>query len=144
MKLPFPRRRSRELTILFLTPQRLVRVDITPASPPTVQHLWQTPAAPGEAIPVLAETALQLGPTPSGVVFVVSSFVATQCFSVPTAKIGGLTGEDLDQALSFEAEALSGLNPFESVLSAMPLGESSGQRHYWITQDGRPGAAATG
>jgi len=134
MKFPFPRRRSPELTILFLTPQRLVRADITPASPSTVQHLWQTPATPGEALPVLAETALQLGPTPTGPVFVISSFVATQGLSVPTPKIGGLLGENLDQALSFEAEALSGLNPFESTLSAVPLGESGGQRHFWITQ----------
>lgn len=134
MTFPFPRRRSRDLSILFLTPQHLVRADFTSASTPMVQQLWQTPARPGESTPALAETALQLGPPHTGAVFVVSSFVATQGLSVSTPKIGGLAEKDLDQALSFEAEALSGLNPFESTLSAVPLGESDGQRHFWITQ----------
>ena len=125
---------SQRLTLLFITPQRLVRADFAGENMQTVANLWQAPAPPGELLPMLAEAALLLGPTAKGRVFAISSIVSTQFLSVPTPKVGGLQGEELLRALSFEAEALSGLNPFESSLGATPQGESGGERQYWVTQ----------
>lgn len=134
MALPFLSRGSNELTVLFITPQRLVRADFGSQATPAISNLWQAPAPPGELLPMLAEAALLLGPAARGSVYVVSSTVATQFLSVPTPKVGGLQGDELLRALSFEAEALSGLNPFESSLGAIPQGETGGERQYWITQ----------
>ena len=124
----------RHLTLLFVTPQRLVRADFLRETGPTLTHFWQAPAPPGDLLPLLAEGALLLGPPPQGSVFIVASTLATQFLSVPTPKVGGLEGEELRRALGFEAEALSGMNPFESVLGTVAQGESAGERQYWITQ----------
>lgn len=134
MGFPFFNRSGRDLTLLFITPQRLVRADFIAGPAPTLTNLWQAPAPPGELLPMLAEASFLLGPTLAANTFVITSTVATQFLSVPTAKVGGLEGEELLRALSFEAEALSGLNPFESALGAVPQGEAGGERQFWVTQ----------
>jgi len=134
MEFPFFKRAGREMTILFVTPQRLVRADFGSEPAPVLRNLWQAPAPAGELLPILAEGALLLGPLTRAGVYVIASTVATQFLSVPAAKVGGLEGEELLRALSFEAESLSGLNPFESALGAVPQGESNGERQYWVTQ----------
>ncbi len=134
MGFPFFSSSGRGLTLLFVTPQRLVRADFIGDPAPTLTNLWQAPAPPGELLPMLAEAAFLLGPTNRTNAYVIASTVATQFLSVPTAKVGGLEGEELLRALSFEAEALSGLNPFESSLGAVPQGEAGGERQYWVTQ----------
>lgn len=133
MALPFLGRSGRGLTLLFVTPQRVVRADFNGANP-TLSHLWQAPAPPGETLPTLAEAALLLGPVSRFSAYVVASTIGTQFLRVPIPKVGGLEGAELLRALSFEAESISGLNPFESSIGAVPQGESGGERQYWITQ----------
>lgn len=134
MGLPFLSRASGNLTLLFVTPHRLVRADFTGGNSPSLVQLWQAPAPPDELLPMLAEAALLLGPVTPTRAYVITSTVLTQFLSVPTAKVGGLEGDELTQALGFEAEAVSGLNPFESVLGALPQGDANGERQFWITQ----------
>ena len=134
MAFPFLNRTERDLTLLFVTPQRLVRADFVSSPGPTLVDFWQAPAPPGELLPVLVDAALLLGPSRRATVYVVASTVATQFLRVQTSKVGGLEGDELSRALSFEAEALSGLNPFESALGAVSQGESGGERQFWITQ----------
>lgn len=134
MAFPFLNKTERDLTLLFVTPQRLVRADFECRPAPNLTNFWQASAPPGELLPMLVDAALLLGPSRRATVYVVASTVATQFLRVQAPKVAGLEGDELYRALSFEAEALSGLNPFESALGAVNQGEVGGERQFWITQ----------
>ncbi|MFM8358317.1 MAG: hypothetical protein ACKOET_07135, partial [Verrucomicrobiota bacterium] len=88
----------------------------------------------GEPLPLLVEAAFELGPAAKAQVWVLASGVTAQVISVPRSKVAGLDGPELMQALAFEAEAISGINAFDSALGARAIGEDGGERQFWITE----------
>jgi hypothetical protein len=122
------------LTLLLITPTRLIRADFHGRREPALRHIWEARAPAGETVPLLAEAAFLLGPPRKCDVFVLSTSVSCQILSVPASKVNGLEGEELSNALSFEAEAMSGINPFDSALAAQPAGANGQDRTFWVSQ----------
>lgn len=136
--IPFSAGPRRDLvTILLVTPTRLVRADFEGRPEPTLRQIWEARAPGGETLPVLAEAAFMLGVPRKAWVYVLYAGASTQLLQVPSGKVAGLEGDDLNNALSFEAESISGLNPFDSSLASVPAGSSGGDRSYWVTQVGQ-------
>jgi hypothetical protein len=133
--LPFSSGPSRDsVTILLITPTRLVRADFDGKREPLLRQIWEARAPSGETLPVLVEAAFMLGAPRKASVYVLAAGLSTQVLQVPAGKVAGLEGEELSNALSFEAEAISGINPFDSALAAVPAGGSGTDRSFWVTQ----------
>jgi hypothetical protein len=134
-RLPFSSGSSRDpVTILLVTPTRLVRADFEGKGGLLLRQIWEARAPSGETLPVLVEAAFMLGAPRKSSVYVLAAGLATQVLQVPAGKVSGLEGEELSNALSFEAEAISGINPFDSALAAVPAGGSGTDRSFWVTQ----------
>ena len=126
--------RQDAVTLLLITPTRLVRADFEGRKNLALRQMWEARAPAGETLSVLVEAALMLGVPKRVIVHVLATGVSTQVLQVPAAKVAGLEGEELANALSFEAEALSGINPFDSALAAVPAGGSGSDRSFWVSQ----------
>ena len=122
------------LTLILVTPTRLIRADFDGRKEPVLRQIWEARAPAGETLPLLAEAAFLLGPPEKCDVYVLCAGLAVQMLSVPVGKVNGLGGEELSNALSFEAEAVSGINPFDSALAAQPAGAAGAERVFWVAQ----------
>ncbi|MFM7103271.1 MAG: hypothetical protein ACKO3N_19140, partial [Verrucomicrobiota bacterium] len=121
--------------LLLVTPTRLLRADFKAgARGPELLQVHEGTPHPGEPLPLLVEAAFELGPAAKAQVWVLASGVTAQVISVPRSKVAGLDGPELMQALAFEAEAISGINAFDSALGARAIGEDGGERQFWITE----------
>lgn len=127
-----PRRDA--VTMLLITPTRLIRADFEGRRELALRQIWEARAPAGETLPVLVEAAFMLGAPKKVAVYVLAAGLSTQVLQVPAGKVAGLEGDELSNALSFEAEAISGINPFDSALSAVPAGGSGTDRSFWVTQ----------
>ncbi len=120
------------ITILLITRQGLVRADLSR------QHrllgLWQQPRPELRDLPALAEAALQLGPKPGRLVWVLSTDLWTQTLELPAQKTAGISNAELAGALNFEVEALSGLNAFEAVVGHAAVGVRENNQLFWVVQ----------
>jgi hypothetical protein len=123
---------GRSTTLVVLTRDRLIRADFGSAgdAAPRALSIRERPHIDDPA--TLVEMALTAEKRKPGRVFVLSSDVWTHTLSMATATLHGMSQPELLQALSFEAEPLSGLSAFESVAAAVPLGDSAGQRTFWM------------
>lgn len=117
----FTRGSKSNLTLLFLTPNRLIRADFAGLqASPVLDQIFEAGAPPAsEGIPVLADAAFALGPDTRRSIFILSTTVLTQNVILPKAKAAALKGPELLNALHFEAEALTGINPFDSALGTV-------------------------
>ncbi|MSU36073.1 MAG: hypothetical protein EXS36_13415 [Pedosphaera sp.] len=122
------------MTLLFLTSNRIIRADFPSKGSSDLQQVWKAAAAPGATVSALAEAAYALGPANRARVWVLNSLSWTQIVTVPATKVGGLEGQELSSALSFEAEAMSGISPFDSMLGAVPAPAAAGDNSFWVTQ----------
>ncbi len=122
------------VTLLLITPTRLIRADFAGRQGLSLQHLWEARAPSGETLPLLADAAFLLGPPHKCDVYILAATMSVQILSVPAGKVNGLEGEELSNALSFEAESLSGINPFDSALAAQPAGANGPDRSFWVAQ----------
>ncbi len=122
------------LTLLLITPTRLIRADFEGRVDPALRQIWEARAPAGETLPLLAEAAFLLGAPRKCDVYVLCAGLSMQILSVPVGKVNGLEGEELSNALSFEAEAISGINPFDSALSSMAAGAAGADRMFWVSQ----------
>lgn len=127
-------RRHESVTLLLITPTRLVRADFEGRRELVLRQIWEARAPAGETMPVLVEAAFMLGAPKRVSVHVLATGLSTQVLQVSSGKVGGLEGEQLFNALSFEAESISGINPFDSALAAVPAGGSGSDRSFWVTQ----------
>lgn len=128
--------RSGSFTVLVVLPRHLVRADFS-GQPPALRQLWQSDAPMGESLPVLADAAFALGPTRKASVYVFATACWTGVLPLSSAKASTLSATELCQALGFEAETLSNISPFDSLLAATPLAGKSGDRLFWVTQVSR-------
>ena len=123
-------------TVLVIAPRHLVRADFA-GQTPRVRRLWQSDAPMGESLPVLADAAFALGPARKTTVHVLATTCWTGVLALSSAKAATLSTLELCQALGFEAETLSNISPFDSLLAATPLEGVSGDRLFWVTQASR-------
>ena len=125
---------SNSITLIVVTRDRLIRADF--ASPRAVEpKTLIVRERPHIDDPVaLVETAIGFDRAKPGRVFVLSSDLWTHTLTLNSANTHGLTAEELQQMLGFEAEPLSGTSAFEVTSASLALGESAGQKHFWLTQ----------
>lgn len=122
------------VTLLLITPTRLIRADFEDRPEPVLRHLWEARAPSGESTALQAEAAYLLGPPRRCDVYVLATGISVQVLSMPVGKVNGLEGAELESALAFEAEVVSGINPFESALAAQALGADGAERPFWVAQ----------
>ncbi|HTR40051.1 MAG TPA: hypothetical protein VMH87_00355, partial [Pseudomonadales bacterium] len=134
--------RDESFTLLVVLPRCLIRADFV-GKPPGVQRIWQSDAPMGETLAVLADAAFALGPNRRTRVHLLAANFWTGVLSLSSAKAGTLSTNELSQALGFEAETLSNINPFDSLLATMPLAGAQGNQSFWVTQASRAEIVAT-
>jgi len=123
-------------TLLFITANRLIRADFAggPKSP-VIDQIYEAGSPPsGAGLAVLADAAFALGPSGKRNVYILTTSLVTQVVSVTRSKVTGLDGQELAGALGFEAETISGINPFESALGSWLLGQDGDESKYWVSQ----------
>lgn len=125
--------RALPVTVLLVSARRILRADFSP-SVNDLTGLWQAEAPDGEPLGLLADAALAMGPKSRRKVFLLTTLVWSGMQTLSAIKASTLTRVELEQALAFEAEALSGISPFDSTLSFVVDGTVSGERNFWITQ----------
>jgi len=122
-------------TIVWLTARRIVRADFKPGRdvPQLVElHEQSRPAA--DDIGTLTDAALRLSKRRTQRVWVLTSDAATTVLNVSRDLLQGVPAADFDQSLSFEAETLTGISSFESVLGYVPLRSTAEDRRFWVIQ----------
>jgi len=125
---------SNSITLIVVTRDRLIRADFASAraAEPISVIARERPHIDDPA--TLVETAIGFDKRKPGRVFVLSSDVWTHTLPLASTNTHGLSAEDLQQMLNFEAEPLSGNSAFEVTSAALPLYEAAGQKHFWLTQ----------
>lgn len=125
---------SSSLTLLLITPERLVRADVSGGSAAQVTGLWKQDRPPADSLATLVEMALRLGGAPARSVWVLASEVWTQTITPSSHLVAGLSDEEISRALAFESEPLSGQSAFESLLGYVPVASRGGAKEFWISQ----------
>jgi hypothetical protein len=122
-------------TVLLITRDLLVRADFRlRARQPRMTGFWQQRRPAVEDFPALVEAALRLGPKRVARVWVLSSEIWTQILELPSETVSGMASEEMDRALAFEAEPLSGIGAFDSRVSHVELSAAGGGRRFWLCQ----------
>ena len=121
-------------TLLVVMGSRLVRADFDGLSEPEMRGLWESAAPAGAGIAELVEAAWMLGPRERRRVHALVEPVATLGLAIPAGKMAGLQGTGLGRALAFEAEAISGIGPFDAAQGWVGNGTRDGLNWYWVSQ----------
>ncbi|MEZ6187113.1 MAG: hypothetical protein R3F62_19145 [Planctomycetota bacterium] len=120
-----------QTSVLLIGADELVRADVVGTE--VVPYRGARPAEVDD-LPLLVEATLALGPTPGRKVLVLATDLWTQVLELPAASTRGASAQELEQALKFEAEGLSGLPALEAALGFASLGERGAARSFWVTQ----------
>jgi hypothetical protein len=121
-------------TILYIGPHHIARADFSRGNQPKLLEIWQHARPEGNDLTLLAETALVLGPKVGRNVWVLCSDFWTQTTKMAARAVASMSETDLNQALGFEVEPLSGLNAFEAALAQTLLGADGDGKNFWIVQ----------
>ena len=121
-------------TLLWISGARLVRADVRGVREPVLEGVWESVAPMGVGAPEWVEAAWMLGPRERRRVHVLSGAVATLGLAIPVGKLAGLEGTGLGRALAFEAEAATGLGPFDVAQGWVSGGTRDGMGWYWVSQ----------
>jgi len=117
-------------TLVVITRDCLVRADVRAGR---VIGAWQQARPAVEDLPSLVEAALRTGPKRCGRVWVLASDLWTQTLSLPAESVAGLNEPELERALAFEAEPLSGVSAFDARIAYVELPADAHQRRFWLT-----------
>jgi hypothetical protein len=120
-------------TVLLITQDQLVRADFSGKGGKS-KGLWRRPRPMGEELPAVVDAALRLGKKKPKRVWILASELWTQVLSLHASATQGINDAELSRALTFEAEALSGLSAFDSEAAFVPAGSDGAQRLFWILQ----------
>lgn len=125
---------QKSTTLVVVTRDRLIRADFAgaTAAEPTALAIRERPHIDETA--TLVEMALAAERRKPGRTFVLLADAWTHTLGVAATTTHGMSSAELLQTLAFEAEPLSNMSAFESVTATTSLGETAGQRLYWITQ----------
>lgn len=118
-------------TILFLTPDRIVRADLDGEQ---VSAFWSDSRPPVEDLAMLVESALRLGGKRRRRVWILATELWSQVVPILADATRGISRNELQRVLAFEAEPLSGLSAFEATLGHTLVASDGYHRHYWLTQ----------
>ena len=121
-------------SLLVVIGSRLVRADFDGLSEPEIRGLWESAAPAGAGMAELVEAAWMLGPRERRRVHALVEPVATLGLAIPAGKMAGLQGTGLGRALAFEAEAISGIGPFDAAQGWVGSGTRDGLNWYWVSQ----------
>ena len=124
------------ITIILITPQRIVRADYGGGRLPQLVSLKQYPRPEVHGLAALVDVAISLRSRPGKQVLVLSTDFWVQNLSMSTNIVRGLSESDLCKALSFEVESLSGISSMTSALGYRTGVASSGSdgQPFWIAQ----------
>lgn len=131
---PWPGEARTRGTLLWISGTRLVRADFKGMPEPVLEGLWESVAPVGVGVPEWVEAAWMLGPAGPRRVQVLTDAVATLGLAIPAGKVAGLEGTGLGRALAFEAEAVTGLGPFDVAQGWVGGGAQEGVGWYWVSQ----------
>lgn len=122
-------------SIVWLSARRIVRADFRPgARGMTLVDLREDQRPASDEPGTLVDAALRLSSRRARRVAVLSSELSAQVLEVGQDIVQSVPEADLAQVLAFEAETLTGLSAFESVISHQPLPGTPEERRFWIVQ----------
>lgn len=125
----------KSFSIIWLTARRIVRADFKPGrDAPQLVELHEQPRPVADDIGTLTDAALRLSKHRVHRVWVLTSDAAATVLNVSRDLLQGVSAADFDQALNFEAETLTGISSFESVLGYVPLKSTAEDRRFWVIQ----------
>lgn len=121
-------------TLLVVTRDRVIRAEFKSASAtaPSSLVVRDRPETDDPVVAVVA--AMGHDRRAPGRTFVLSADLWTRTLTMPTANAAAMSTEELQQALAFEAEPLSGQSPAETTTACVALDDASGTRTLWVTQ----------
>ncbi len=122
------------LTILLITSERLVRAEVRAGRRAGGCELFEQSRPAVDDLPSLVEAALRLGPARPRQVLLLSTELWTQTLPLATGGTGGMSEEEIAQALAFEAEPFSGISAFDSLTVCRSLSRGSAEPSFWFTQ----------
>lgn len=127
------------ITILYIGAARSVRADFAAGAGGELLSSDERPAGSGD--PAAAATELlKSGARPAPKTFVFLENAWSQTVDLPAAASAGLNSLQLERALAFELEPVSGNRPAESAVAAVPIGTltigtaGAGHTRYLVTQ----------
>lgn len=118
------------LALLLVTHQHVARVDLNKGMSPTPKVATRQT----DSLPDAVLQALMLDAGVPRQVYVLLDDVFTQTIALNVSQTAGLGPLEVERALAFEVEPLSGIVPFESALGYRMLDAKSGQRQFAIAQ----------
>lgn len=117
---------SRRRTLLLLTRQELVRIDLRGKQQLHIHGMWRQARSGSVDLKMLITAAFQLGPRRAGRVWVLNSEFWSGTVTLPGDVGAVLSTTELHQALGLEAESESGVSGFASRIGAVRLDEEPG------------------
>jgi Tfp pilus assembly protein PilN len=117
-------------TILIITHHRVVRADVMEGSVTSFKTGPRHADPTGDA----ALEAVRLDSAKPKRAFVLIDDAFAQTIGLNVSQAAGLNATELERALSFEVEPLSGIAPFDSALGFRALEAQNGQQRYSIAQ----------
>lgn len=122
------------ITVMYVSRQSVARADFRAGRAAAPFGLWVQPRPELPDLASAVEYGLSLGPKPGRAVWVLSTDLWVQIAALPAMKVSGLSSADLEQALNFEAESLSGISALEGAVGAVAFPASRGERPCWLVQ----------
>lgn len=119
-------------TILFLNRESIVRADLPSRSSDSL-ILLQGERPPVDDVSIVIESALRLGGPCGKKVWILDTDLWTQILPLPLSAIRQSKGNEIAQALKFEAEALSGISAFDAEIGYQELNTVNGEKNFWCS-----------
>src|SRR4051812_32750206 len=116
-------------TLILVTRDDVTRADFGRGAAPLGQ--WRRPRPEAPDLVIAVEAAL-LSAAPGRVVGVLAAELGALTLALPAAKVAGLDGDELAQALAFETESLSGHSPFDAAVGHAPAPAGPGEVGFWV------------
>jgi len=118
------------ISLLLVTQQHVARVDLDKDAAPVAKIGTRHTDTLADA----TLQALNLDSSKPRQVYVLLDEVFTQNIALNVSQTAGLSPVEVERALAFEVEPLSGIVPFESALGYRALDVKNGQRQFAISQ----------
>lgn len=121
-------------TVLIITSDRLVRVDLRLHGAVDVIAKWEAQRPAGSELADSVLAAIHLGKHRRGRLYVLTEDVWCGSVTLVDEVIAAVPAEHLDQTLALEAEFESGLSPFDSAIGAARIDRADGASTWRVTQ----------
>jgi len=124
-----------KLTLILVVGSDVVRADFAMGKTPRLKHLSRAVRSDLQTLPVAVELALSDGGRPAATVLLTDE-LWSGIVDVDSRGADGLTGDELEQMLKFEAETFSDVDPMTSYLGQGMISSerNSGRRRFQVAQ----------